>query len=93
MWFIFPQMQGLGSSAMSQKYGISSLEEAEAYVTHPILGSRLREITEIVNSIEGRSVHEIFGYPDHMKFRSCMELFAKATFDNAEFECALRKYY
>jgi uncharacterized protein (DUF1810 family) len=85
-------MQGLGASAISQKYGIRSLTEAQDYVTHPILGPRLREITKIVNAIEGRSVHDIFGYPDDLKFRSCMELFAQATPDNAEFEFALQKY-
>lgn len=93
IWYIFPQLQGLGRSAMSQEYGIASLEEARAYVTHPTLGPRLREITSIVNAIEGRTIHEIFGYPDDMKFRSSMTLFARATQENAEFVQALQKYF
>lgn len=79
MWFIFPQIKGLGNSGTSRKFAISSLEEAEAYLKHPILGSRLRECAELVNLVEGRSVDEIFGYPDRLKFRSSMTLFAHAT--------------
>ena len=93
MWFIFPQMQGLGHSPMAQKYAIASREEAAAYLQHPILGPRLRECTELVNRIEGRSVEQIFGYPDDLKFRSCMTLFAGATADNQIFKDALKKYY
>src|SRR6185437_4906850 len=73
MWFVFPQMRGLGHSAMAHKYGISSKEEAEAYLKHPVLGPRLRECTELVNQIEDSSIDEIFGFPDSMKFRSSME--------------------
>jgi uncharacterized protein (DUF1810 family) len=93
MWFIFPQMRGLGQSAMAHKYGIASQTEAEAYMRHPVLGPRLRECTALVNQIEGRSIDEIFGYPDNMKFHSSMTLFASATSDNAPFLQALGKYF
>jgi len=76
MWFVFPQLRGLGSSPMADRYGIGSLEEARAYLAHPLLGQRLRRCTQLVNSVEGRSAEEIFGYPDYLKFRSCMTLFA-----------------
>lgn len=77
MWFIFPQAAGLGRSAMSERYAIGSLDEARAYLAHPILGPRLRECTALVSAaLEKRSLAEIFGYPDDLKFRSCMELFA-----------------
>jgi uncharacterized protein (DUF1810 family) len=92
IWFIFPQIKGLGHSPMAQKFAISSREEAEAYLAHPILGPGLRECTELVNSIEGRSLGEIFGHPDDLKFRSCMTLFAQATQDNQIFVDALQKY-
>jgi uncharacterized protein (DUF1810 family) len=91
MWFVFPQMKGLGHSAMAAKYGISSQDEAEAYLRHPILGPRLRECTQLVNQIADRSIDEIFGYPDNLKFRSCMTLFASATADNSVFFEALQK--
>ena len=81
MWFIFPQIAGLGSSTMSQRYAIASLDEARAYLDHPVLGPRLRVCTELVLSHEGRSAHAIFGRPDDMKFRSCLTLFAKASGD------------
>ena len=93
MWFVFPQLRGLGHSPMAEKFGISSQGEAEAYLRHPILGPRLRECTELVNRIEERTVEEIFGYPDHLKFRSCMTLFASASSDNEVFLKALRKYF
>jgi uncharacterized protein (DUF1810 family) len=92
IWFIFPQIAGLGSSPTAQFYAIASLSEAEAYIQHPILGPRLRECTSLVNQIEGRSVDEIFAWPDNMKFRSSMTLFAKATQDNQLFRDALEKY-
>ena len=92
MWFIFPQIKGLGSSPSSNWFAISSIAEAEAYLLHPILGQRLRECTQLVNLVEGRSIQEIFGFPDHLKFRSCMTLFAHATLDNRTFHDALRKY-
>jgi uncharacterized protein (DUF1810 family) len=76
MWFIFPQAAGLGRSAMSERYAIGSLDEARAYLAHPVLGPRLRECTALVNTaLETRSLAEIFGYPDGLKFHSCMELF------------------
>jgi uncharacterized protein (DUF1810 family) len=79
MWFIFPQLKGLGSSATARHYAIGSLDEARAYLAHPVLGPRLRECTGLVNRIEGRTIEAIFGYPDHLKFRSCMTLFARAA--------------
>ena len=93
MWFIFPQIKGLGRSATAQKFAISSREEAEAYLAHPILGSRLRECSRIVADFEGRSVGNIFGYPDDMKFRSSMTLFAQTAADNEIFELCLEKYF
>ena len=92
IWFIFPQIKGLGHSPPAQKFAISSRREAEAYLGHSILGPRLRECTRLVNLIEGRSISEIFGYPDDLKFRSCMTLFAHATRDNQIFVDALEKY-
>jgi len=93
MWFIFPQIQGLGYSPLAQKFAISSLEEAKAYLEHPILGPRLRECCHLVNLIEGRSIEEIFGYPDDLKFRSSMTLFTSATSENQIFKAALEKYF
>jgi uncharacterized protein (DUF1810 family) len=92
IWFIFPQIKGLGHSPTAQKFAISSREEAEAYLGHPILGPRLRECTRLVNLIRGRSIGEIFGYPDDLKFRSCMTLFARVSPDNQIFIDALEKY-
>jgi uncharacterized protein (DUF1810 family) len=92
MWFIFPQIRGLGHSHLAEFFAISSIEEAEAYLSHPILGPRLRECTRLVNEVEGHSVDEIFGYPDHLKFRSSMTLFAQATADNQIFVEAVKKY-
>jgi uncharacterized protein (DUF1810 family) len=93
MWFIFPQIRGLGSSAMANRYAISSLAEAEAYLSHPSLGPRLRNCTRLVVDLEGRSIEEIFGYPDDLKFRSSMTLFSRATPDDQIFNEALRKYF
>lgn len=92
IWFIFPQMKGLGRSGTSARYGISGLDEAAAYLEHPILGLRLMECTELVNAIEGRSAEQIFGDIDAMKFRSCMTLFASAG-THPMFLEALNKYY
>ncbi len=92
MWFVFPQIQGLGYSPLARKFAISSLEEAKAYLDHPILGPRLRECCRLVNLVEGRSIEEIFGYPDDLKFRSAMTLFAHAGPDNRIFQDALEKY-
>jgi uncharacterized protein (DUF1810 family) len=79
MWFIFPQLTGLGSSATAHHYAIGSLEEALAYLAHPVLGGRLRECTQLVLQVQGRTPAEIFGYPDDLKFRSSMTLFARAA--------------
>jgi uncharacterized protein (DUF1810 family) len=93
MWFIFPQIAGLGSSSMAARFAISSLEEAKAYLAHPVLGARLIECTELVNRIARRNIQRIFAYPDDLKFRSSMTLFAKATAQNQVFTEALDKYF
>ena len=93
MWFIFPQLQGLGSSPMAQRYAIGSLEEARAYLAHPLLGERLRSCTRLVNRLEGRSAQAIFGYPDYLKFRSSMTLFAQAATGHEPFAETLAKYF
>jgi uncharacterized protein (DUF1810 family) len=93
MWFIFPQIRGLGSSAMAGRYGISTLKEAEAYLNHPVLGPRLVECTRLVNLVEGRSIEDIFGYPDDLKFRSSVTLFQLAAPHNLVFQDALEKYF
>jgi uncharacterized protein (DUF1810 family) len=93
MWFIFPQLKGLGRTAQSNFFGISSVQEAAAYLLHPVLGQRLIECTQLVNAIEGRSAEDIFGEIDAMKFRSSMTLFAHATPENQIFTDALAKYY
>ena len=92
MWFVFPQSAGLGSSPLARKFAISSLGEAAAYLTHPVLGSRLTECTRLVNLVEGRPIEQIFGFPDDLKFRSSMTLFAHATPDWV-FIDALQKYF
>jgi uncharacterized protein (DUF1810 family) len=79
MWFIFPQLQGLGSSAMARRYALSGLAEARAYLEHPTLGARLRECARAVLAIGGRTAHQIFGSPDDLKLRSCLTLFAQAA--------------
>jgi uncharacterized protein (DUF1810 family) len=93
IWFIFPQIAGLGHSAMAQQYAIASLDEAKAYLQHPVLGQRLRECTQLMLNVTGRSAEEIFPYPDNLKFRSCMTLFMAATTDNKMFQDALLKYF
>ena len=93
IWFIFPQIRGLGSSRMSQLFAIQSLEEARAFVEHPILGPRLRECTRLVLEIQNRSIREILGDPDDLKFRSSTTLFAEAAQDNKLFLEALEKYF
>ena len=93
MWFIFPQLRGLGSSPMAARFGISSLEEAREYLRHELLGPRLLECTQLVNGVQGRSVGEIFGSPDDLKLCSSMTLFARATDDNRDFAELLDKYY
>lgn len=92
MWFVLPQIAGLGSSPMARTYAVSGLEEARAYLAHPVLGSRLRECVAAVLAVTGRTAHEIFGSPDDLKFRSCLTLFAHAS-DEALFREALARYY
>ncbi len=79
MWFIFPQLAGLGRSAMAQRYAITSLDEARAYLAHPVLGERLRECVALVLAAQGKSAHQIFGDPDDMKLHSSLTLFAQAA--------------
>jgi uncharacterized protein (DUF1810 family) len=93
MWFIFPQIKGLGRSPVSMEYAISGRGEAQAYLQHPVLGPRLKECTRLVLLVEGRSVTDIFGSPDDMKFRSSMTLFAQIDSDDDIFERALQKYF
>jgi uncharacterized protein (DUF1810 family) len=93
MWFVFPQIAGLGRSEIARFYAIRDLAEARAYLAHPLLGPRLECCTHAVLGVEGRTVHEIFGSPDDMKFRSSMTLFAACGEDAAVFEAALEKYY
>lgn len=92
MWFIFPQVTGLGFSAMSQRYAIGSRGEAEAYLAHPLLGPRLAECTSLVLAVQGRTINAIMGSPDDTKLRSSMTLFA-AVSDNPVFDRTLAKYY
>ena len=93
MWFVFPQLAGLGFSPMAQRYAIASLAEARAYLAHTLLGARLRECTELVLAIDGKRAHDIFGAPDDLKFRSCLTLFAEAVPDEIVFNMALEKYF
>ena len=96
MWFIFPQIQGIGNSPTAQRYAISGIDEARAYLAHPILGPRLRECTVMVNAVEHKTLDAIFGYPDNLKFRSSMTLFMQAAknsaADSAIFAKALDTY-
>jgi uncharacterized protein (DUF1810 family) len=93
MWFIFPQIYGLGYSATSKHYAIKSIEEARQYLNHPVLGTRLLECTEAVLAVEGRSASEIFGYPDDLKLKSSMTLFASVAGPSSVFVRVLEKYY
>ncbi|UMB71955.1 DUF1810 domain-containing protein [Mycobacterium paraterrae] len=93
IWFVFPQIAGLGSSATAAHYAITSLDEARAYLRHDLLGPRLRECTQLVNAVRGRSIGQIFGSPDDMKVRSSMTLFAHATSDNEDFLTLLNRFY
>ena len=93
MWFVFPQIAGLGRSETARFYALASREEAMAYLAHPILGARLVDCTRLVNAVEGASALRIFGDVDAAKFRSCMTLFAAVAPGQAEFADALRKYY
>jgi uncharacterized protein (DUF1810 family) len=93
MWFIFPQIAGLGSSDMARHFAISGRAEALAYLTHPTLGPRLRECTELVNQVPNRTISDIFGYPDDLKFRSSVTLFAATAPTEPCFRTALDKYF
>jgi uncharacterized protein (DUF1810 family) len=93
IWFIFPQLKALGRSPTAIRYGIASLAEASAYLDHDVLGPRLRECAQLVAGIEGSSADEIFGWPDNLKVRSSMTLFARATADNADFRAVLDRFY
>jgi uncharacterized protein (DUF1810 family) len=97
IWFIFPQMKGLGRSPQANHFGIGSLEEAVAYLHHPVLGPRLGRCTRLVTLVEGRSIRQILGSPDDMKFRSSITLFARAAthaaMDATDFNDALKKYF
>jgi uncharacterized protein (DUF1810 family) len=93
MWYIFPQIEGLGRSTMAQKYAISSLQEARAYLDHPTLGPRLRECTRLVSAVKMSAIEDILGHPDDLKFHSCMTLFAHATADNQIFLDALKEFF
>lgn len=97
MWFVFPQLSGLGASAMAQRYGIASLAEARAYLGHELLGPRLHECAQLVNAVRGRSIREILGQPDDLKLRSSMTLFGRAAAAeapaNGDFRAVLERYY
>ena len=93
MWFVFPQLRGLGESPMAMRYALASLDEARAYLADPVLGPRLQHCVRLALRIEGRSANDIFGSPDDLKFRSCLTLFAQAAPEPSIFDEALRKYF
>jgi uncharacterized protein (DUF1810 family) len=93
MWYVFPQLAGLGASETSRRYAIRGIEEARAYLAHPVLGPRLAECAEAVLGVEGRSAHDVFGSPDDLKLRSCATLFARASPPGSPFERLLAKYF
>jgi len=93
MWFVFPQLKGLGRSSMARHYGIASKAEALAYWQHPLLGPRLRHCSALVLGVEGKTALQILGSPDDMKFHSCMTLFAQVAPDEPVFDAALEKYF
>jgi uncharacterized protein (DUF1810 family) len=93
MWFVFPQVAGLGLSPMAARYAIGSAAEARAYLAHPLLGARLRECTALTLGVKGRTAHEIFGRPDDLKFHSSMTLFAAVAEGETIFDAALLKYF
>jgi len=93
MWFVFPQLAGLGNSPTAWFYGIRSCAEARAYLAHPTLGARLRECAQRLLDLHGRSAAEIFGYPDVLKLRSCMSLFDAVADGDSSFSAVLDKYY
>jgi uncharacterized protein (DUF1810 family) len=93
MWFVFPQVAGLGESDMARRYAISGSKEAAAYLEHEVLGPRLRECAELVNRVEGRKIEEIFAFPDDLKFHSSMTLFAAVAPAEQVFQIALDRYF
>ncbi|CAN5835033.1 DUF1810 domain-containing protein [soil metagenome] len=93
IWFIFPQLAGLGSSPTAARFAISGLPEAQAYLAHDVLGPRLRECVALVAAIEGVTIEDVFGWPDYLKVRSSLTLFAHATADNGAFLAVLDKFY
>lgn len=93
MWFIFPQIKGLGSSEMARRFAINDLEEASAYLEHPVLGKHLREISNELLKLEGMTAIQIFGSPDDKKLRSCMTLFSQVENPDPLFQEVLEKYY
>ena len=93
MWYVFPQIRGLGRSEIAERFSISSHEEAVAYLKHPVLGTRLRQYTQVVNNLVGLSIEQIFPYPDHLKFHSSITLFMTSSTNNALFVEALNKYF
>jgi len=93
MWFVFPQLRGLGHSQMAWHFGIASRDEAAAFLAHPVLGPRLRECVELVLAVRGRTAHEIFGSPDDLKLCSCLTLFAEVAGGDSVFDRALRQYF
>ena len=93
MWFVFPQIAGLGFSAMSQRYAIADAEEARAYLAHPVLGPRLRACCDATLAVDGRTAHDIFGSPDDLKLRSSATLFAAVSEPGSIFQRVLDKYF
>ena len=93
MWFVFPQLAGLGHSPMAQRYALGSLEEARAYLAHPVLGDRLIRCTDLVNAVQGRSINSIMGSPDDLKLRSSMTLFAAVQPGASPFQATLDRYF
>jgi len=93
MWFIFPQIAGLGSSEKAQRYAITSGDEAAAYLAHPLLGRRLRECAAIVQALDAESAHAVFSHPDDLKFHSSMTLFADVAPDEAVFQACIDKFF
>lgn len=93
MWYIFPQLKGLGKTSTSELYGIASIEEAQAYLAHPILGARLREIAKALLEVKNKTAFEMFGTPDYLKLKSCMTLFKLAAPDETIFQEVIDTYY
>lgn len=93
MWFVFPQLRGLGSSPLAQRFGIASLQEARAYLAHPVLGPRLRECCALLLQVPDRSAHEILGSPDDLKLRSCLTLFSLADPAEPLLRACLDRFY